>query len=1194
MFKSFVAENYWAKKYATAFPVLDLYRSNQKNHPSNKQSFKTEIPSELFQKIVDLTNRSDIGQYIFFYSSLGLLLNKYSLAEDFLVTTSGFNLNDSSDTANNNVLFLRTLFKADEIKVRGFLDECRKTIIEAYKNQEYSYLDFISKYDKISEGESTLFQVALIDSRLHNFPVEVEVKCPLIIYISPTSNSILIECKYDKTYDRDFIASFVCHFVSLCSEMINNLDLNLSQIKLPYLEKETEILNVLNGKENTESKYPSLIHAFKFSVNNHSTEIAVKYKNLSVTYSELDNASNKLVNFLLDKFDLKPQQIVGISLTSSFELVISILAVLKAGATVMPIDISIPAERKLFQLNDSNAALIISETPIEGLPLLDYLSIENLKSIIYSTQTIDEVANCQSGEVAYVIYTSGSTGQPKGVKITHQNILYQFQWFKKYFDFQKDDVLPQKTTTGFVDSIVELLFPITLGESAIYLRPYEEIVQNNDELLDWLISIRTTIIQFVPTVFQELQSHLNVEDIKTLKHLILTGEELKTFYSFKFNIYNIYGNSECTAYSLVHKIDDTVKQKIPIGKAIDNTYVYILDKNQEMLPPFIAGEIFIGGNLVTEGYLNKPELTSEKFIKNPFLPDGLIFKTGDLGRKHPNGEIEYLGRLDDLVKIRGCRIELGEIESAIKGYGGIDLCVVMAKTNKRNEKELVAYITCKDNLDTPKLQNYLSRLLPNYMVPNHYMIIEKFPLTSTGKIDKKGLPDFKNILEIGCKPRNETERKLALIWEEILNKKDISVQDNFFKAGGNSLKVTRLLSKIDKDFGVKLELLQLFDKPLLESQAELIIQSKGGSFTEIPSITLQKCYPLSSSQYRLWILSQFEESSIAYNVSKVYKFEGSLNNDSLLYAFERLIERHEILRTVFKDDDKGIVRQFVNSFEETGFKIFYKDLQGSFNPDELLKIEIHSFLFRSFDLLKGPLLRVGLYQLNENNWVFTFVIHHIISDGWSLEILINEFFLIYNSHKNGEVDNLPPLRIQYKDYSVWQQNELINFKQQADKSYWLKQLEGDLPKLQLMGDRPRPLFKTYTGGVVSTRIDSNLTKKLQSYCLEHNGTLHMVLLTAVNVLLYKYTGQKDIIIGTPIAGRYHSDLENQIGLYVNTLAIRSRFNENNSYEELFDNIKGVTLAAYEHQSYPFDQLVNDLKLEHDMWSCYICVDSKLR
>jgi acyl carrier protein len=671
--------------------------------------------------------------------------------------------------------------------------------------------------------------------------------------------------------------------------------------------------------------------------------------------------------------------------------------------------------------------------------------------------------------------------------------------------------------------------------------------------LDKIIAAqKVSIIHFVPSMLNAALETIKWETLKNLRHVVCSGEALPKTVEGSFkqkapysSLHNYYGPTEAsidvTAIDLSKH--PTAGNEVSIGKPVDNTRIYIVNEKNNLQPTGVVGEILIGGDQVARGYLNREELTKEKFITSPFKEGERLYKTGDMGRWLPDGSIEFIGRRDEQVKIRGYRIELGEIEHALLKHEEINQAVVIAKENGSGEKELVAYITSKTEQNTSDLRTWLKERLPSYMLPAHFVQLEALPLTASGKIDKRSLPDPQGLrLSSGMEyaaPRNETEEKLVKIWEEVLQRKNIGVHDDFFALGGHSLKAVRLSNEYQKEFSVKLALKDLFANTSIAAHAALIAASKKEAFVQIEKVAPQESYAISDAQRRLWVLSQFEGGSAVYNMPGSLQLNGKYELALFDRSFHRLIERHEILRTVFREDRSGEIRQWILNKDELGFSIGCHDFRKETDSKEKAKAYIAADAYRPFDLAKGPLLRAALLQVEEEEYIFYFNMHHIISDGWSLEVLSNEVFTYYETYKAGKEPAIKELRIQYKDYSAWQLAHVNEESFKAHKAYWLNKLSGELPLLDLPAARQRPKVKTYNGHSLSTHIDKTTTGKLKEYTRQHGGSLFMGLLASWNVLMYRYTSQEDIIIGTPVAGREHADLEDQIGFYVNTLIVFS-------------------------------------------------------
>ncbi|WP_242674830.1 amino acid adenylation domain-containing protein [Niastella populi] len=562
-----------------------------------------------------------------------------------------------------------------------------------------------------------------------------------------------------------------------------------------------------------------------------------------------------------------------------------------------------------------------------------------------------------------------------------------------------------------------------------------------------------------------------------------------------------------------------------------------------------------------------------------------MYKTGDLGCWLSDGNIEFIGRKDEQVKIRGHRIEPGEIEHALLNHEAIKEAVVLTKENESGEKELVAYITSNAEQNTSGLRDYLKEQLPAYMLPAHFVQLKEMPLTANGKVDRKSLPAPEGLgLTSGVEyvaPRTALEEKLVKIWEEVLERENIGVNDDFFALGGHSLKGVRLGNEYQKELSVKLSLKELFAHTSIASHAVLIASSTREAFVHIEKVTPQASYAISDGQRRLWVLSQFEGGSAAYNMPGSIYLNQDIEIENFKRAIDSTIERHEILRTVFREDESGEMRQWILERKDLGFTIDYRDFRKEAEKKEKTEAYIAADVYREFDLAKGPLLRAALLQVAEAEYVFYFNMHHIISDAWSMEVLAKDVLKYYEAYKAGKAPGLDELRIQYKDYSSWQLSQLNQASFNTHRAYWLNKFSGVLPLLDLPTSKQRPQAKTYNGQDLATYIDKATTAKLKGYTREKGGSLFMGLLASWNVLMYLYTAEKDIIIGTAAAGREHADLEDQIGFYINTLALRNEVNPEESFNSFYSSVKEETLRSYDHQMYPFDRLVEELNLQRD-------------
>ncbi|MGD2087797.1 MAG: amino acid adenylation domain-containing protein [Candidatus Aminicenantes bacterium] len=841
----------------------------------------------------------------------------------------------------------------------------------------------------------------------------------------------------------------------------------------------------------------------------------------------------------------------------------------------------------------------------------------------------------KGNNLAYVLYTSGSTGRPKGVMVEHTSVVNVLSALQKRFPFMETDVYLLKTSVVFDVSVTELFGWFMAGGRLVLLEKGAE--KDPQKILDTIQRSRITHINFVPSmfgVFIDRLAHRDMAKLLSIKYIFLAGEALPPHQVKKFRqlnskicLENLYGPTEGTIYVSRYSLSQwSGNGNIPIGKPLTNTALYILDRNRFPVPIGVMGELFIAGHGVARGYLNNSELTTEKFClrrpealfektapvretsaKNFLLkesdkdhmqlcnhasmhpcnqatrqlaphhspqypitpfPYSPIYRTGDLARWLEDGNIEFLGRLDHQVKIRGYRIEMEEIENQLLKHRQVEEAVVLAKEDKTGDKYLCAYITAHD-VDKVDLKRYLLETLPHYMVPSHLVLLDRIPLSPGGKVDRKALPGVKagELLEEYTAPCNFTEKKLAEIWADLLatHWSLISTTANFFHIGGHSLKAAAMVGKIHKVFGVKVPLTMIFKSSILKELAGTIAKKTTHPLIKIEPAPRQRHYPLSRAQKRLYFLSHMEGIGTAYSLPVAMLLEGKLNKDAFKRALQELVKRHESLRTTFKQE-KGVPVQVIHG--HTDFEIFSGQLHEEAGNKEIDAM-IADFI-RPFDLAALPLVRMGLVFLSKEKHLLLFDMHHIISDGVSYAIIVKEFISLYQGRQ------LPALSLQYKDFAHWQNQVLQSGKLKRQETFWLKCFAGPLPRLNLPLDFHRPEQQNFAGDTTGVMLDENTSKQLQDRANDTGTTLFMLLFAAFNVLLAKYTGQEDILVGVPVSGRTHPDLEYIIGMFVNTLPIRSRPKKNDSFNTFLNQVKTKLPEAYENQDYPFDELVNQL------------------
>ncbi|TGV30499.1 amino acid adenylation domain-containing protein, partial [Mesorhizobium sp. M00.F.Ca.ET.186.01.1.1] len=723
-------------------------------------------------------------------------------------------------------------------------------------------------------------------------------------------------------------------------------------------------------------------------------------------------------------------------------------------------------------------------------------------------------------------------------------------------------------------TVTSIFTPLLSGNTIHVYRGADKV----QVILDIIKDNKVGIIKLTPTHLKLIE-HIDGK-ASSIRRFIVGGENLPTklakqiydHFGENVQIFNEYGPTETVVGCMIYLYDPqtTTQESVPIGVPADNVQLYLLDASMQPVPVGSLGEMYIAGDGVAKGYFNRPELTKEKFIDNPFRPGTKMYRTGDLAKWLPDGNMEYAGRLDYQVKIRGHRIEMGEIETRLTQHEAVKEAVVIAEKDESGQNVLYAYLVSERELTVAELREFLGRTLPSYMIPSFFIRLAEIPLTANGKVERKKLPKPAGAVATGtayAAPQNEIEAKLAEIWQQVLGISQVGIHDDFFDLGGHSLKAMTVVFQVSKALEVELPVKALFEHPTVAELARFLSRSEKTGYTAIQPVAAQEFYPVSSAQKRMYILQQFEGNGISYNISGAILLEGKLDYARFASAVQQLAERHEALRTSFHRIDGEPVQKV---HEEVEVPLFMLEA-----PEDQAEKIMREFV-RPFDLGVAPLMRTGLLKLGEDRHLFLLDMHHIISDGVSSQILLREFAELYQGA------DLQPLSLQYKDFAAWQ-NELFQteaYKKQ--EQHWLNTFADEIPLLNLPTDYPRPSVQSFAGDLVLFAAGKELLERLQQVAAETGTTLYMILLAAYNVLLSKYTGQEDIIVGTPVAGRSHADVENIMGIFVNTLALRNQPASSKTFAQFLQEVKQNALAAYDHQDYPFEELVEKLAIQRDI------------
>ncbi len=1082
-----------------------------------------------------------------------------------------------------NTLLLRNFPHGGKTFV-GFLREVRERTLAAFDNQDYLFEDLVEKLmTERDASRNPLFDVMLVLQNMGiNSGDETDLTEGGVEYENKTSKfdmtfigvegggRLVFNVEYStRLFKRHSIRMFITYFKRIVSLVIEDPAIRLGDIEVVDESGKERILKVSRGREERLGTDETIHGLFERKAAEKGSAAAVVFKGEVLTYRELNERANRLAHRLGHR-GIGQNRVVGVMVERSAEMVMGILAVLKAGGVILPIDPEYPDKRKKYMLAESGASILLVNCDEEVVP--GAVAVEAGVLDIRDPQLLREAGTNPAPinvgrDLLYIIYTSGSTGKPKGVMLEHRNLvnLLKYQFTDTAIDFS---VVLQFATICFDVSYQEIFSTLLWGGKLVLIdagsrrdiRALFQVVAGN--------RVRTL---FLPTSFLKFigseQAYIDlipgcVAHIVTAgEQLVVTGRLKRYLLSHGIYLHNHYGPSEShvvTAFTM--EAGDEIADLPPIGFPVVNTGIYILDAQGRLQAECLAGELYIGGSQVGRGYLNNPELTGERFLSSIDF-DRRIYRSGDLARRSVGGCIEFLGRIDHQVKIRGYRVELGEIESEIMALGSVKETVVMDREDENGQRYLCAYIVGEDGGAAGEIRNLLSKRLPAYMVPSYFIRVDSIPLTANGKVNRRALPEPEFSAASGVVgPRDNIDESLLKIWAEILGleEKSIGIDGDFFELGGHSLRVTTLVLRINREMGLDLPIAEVFRSPTIRGLAEYLKRTGEYRYISIQSVEKMEYYSLSSAQRRLYLMQQMALESTGYNLPMAVVLEGKLERDRLAKGMGELISRHESLRTSFRMIG-GQAVQVVH--EEVNFHLDYfvsgeKEARG--------KIES---LIRPFALDRPPLLRVGLVRVEEERHVLLIDMHHIISDGASIDILVRELMAIYVGEK------LPELRLQYKDYSNWQHGEDHGEALKRQEEFWLEQFNDEVLQLNLPTDYERPAVQSFEGATAGFELGVEETAGLRRLALQEDATMFMVLLAIYNVLLSKLSHQQDIVVGTSILGRRHADLQHIIGMFVNTLALRNYPLREQSFRVFLRDVRDRTLAAFENQDYLFETLV---------------------
>jgi len=1226
------AETYWRRRLAgftEPTPLPAKRNTGDQPKASGYAERKRLLSTEVTDQLRRFSRQQQVTLNTVVQAVWALLLSRYSGAQDLVygATVSG-RPSELAGVEEMVGLFINTLpvrvKVTAEQQVGEWLRQLQSEQVEM-RQYEYSPLVAVQGWSEVARGQALFESIVLFE----NYPVSDAVTgqnhglrisdvrsteqnhYPITIAIEPGARLGLMINYYQSEFDAEVIERLMTHLQRLLESLSEDPEQPIATVQMLSVAERHQLLVEWNDTESTYPADKSLAQLFEEQVERTPEATAVVYQEDQFTYAELNRRANQLAHHLR-RLGAGPEQRVGICVERSAATVIGLLGVLKAGGAYVPLDPAYPGERLGYMLHDAGVELLVTQNQLrKRIPEHDAeaVCLDTDWSII-SRESAENparsIAPAARDNLAYVIYTSGSTGKPKGVMVSHRNVVNFFT----AMDARIGDATPGAwlavTSISFDISVLELLWTLARG--------FQVIVQS-DRAVDFyqtetgsvdasqpdhafaaqLVRHRVSHLQCTPSLAKMLLTEPEtVRAMGSLRKLMVGGEAWPASLPEKLRqlvsgeIHNMYGPTETTIWSTTHLLNPA-ENTIPIGRPIGNTQIYVVDQHYEPTPVGVYGELLIGGAGVARGYLGRPELTAEKFIPSPFSrrTGERLYKTGDLARYRPDGAIEFLGRIDQQVKLRGYRIELEEIETILNEHPAVSEAIVTASEDEAHDQLLTAHIVANPDqaLSINDLRSHLRQRLPEYMVPAAFGVLDVMPLTSNGKVDRRALSDSPAtvIAQNGnpfAPPRTPTEELLAGVWRDLLRLDQVGTDDNFFELGGHSLLAIQMISRIRQLFKIELPVRRLFEAPTIGEMARNIDAAIGAGegllAPPIEKVGRDQPLPLSFAQQRLWFFNQLEPGNVAYNVPFVQRIMGPLDVTAIERALSELIRRHESLRTTFTIEEGQPVQ--IIALPQP-LRVSFTDLSSL--PEEERAAEAQRLATaeagKPFDLEAGPLLRVKLLRLDEADHVLLMTMHQIIHDVWSMGVLIHEVGVLYSAFIAREPSPLPEMEIQYADYAVWQRKWLQGEALEQQLSYWTAQLAGAPPVLDLPTDHPRPPVQSYRGASLPVTLSHGLTEQLKHLSQMEGATLFMTLLTAFQVLLGRYAGQSDVVVGTPVANRTQAATENLIGFFLNTLALRTNLAGEPTLRGMLKRAREVCLGGYAHQEFPFEKLVEQLQ-----------------
>ncbi|MBA2672061.1 non-ribosomal peptide synthetase [Ramlibacter sp.] len=1215
---------YW-KERLQGIPTLlalptDRPRPAVQSHAGATLKFK--VPAGTTAALYALGRETQTTLFMALAAAFSVLLNRYTGQSDICIGTPIANRN-RAEIEPLIGFFVNTLVLRTEVdgahSFAQLLEQVKTHALGAYAHQEIPFEHLVEALNpERSTSHAPLFQVMLVvqntpasELRLPGLtlePVEAEhatAKFELTLTVVEGEQELHASLEYAKElFDPHTIERMAGHFQRLLEAIGENAKQPIGDLPMLGQEEQDQLLRQWNATQVDYAEQGTLQELFEAQAGRTPESTAVCYGTEALSYGELNRRANQLAHHLKDQ-GVGPDVLVGICVERSLEMVVGLLAILKAGGAYVPLDPDYPPERLAFMLADAAPALVLTQHKLRGrlpagaAPPRIFCLDTGWSTVQGAPSSNPPCANLPQ-HLAYVLYTSGSTGKPKGVSVIHAGLRNYLCWAREAYPLPFDKGSFVQLPLVFDATITALFVPLIAGKSVTLLP-----TRADPDMFGFLATEQAIgLLKITPAHIDLIDSTLAPQaSLAQVGVAVIGGEALSAAQARAWLrrfpgslVVNEYGPTETVVGCCVHTTRSVHGEAttLPIGRPIANTQLYVLDGAFAPVPVGVAGELYIAGEGLARGYLNRPGLTAERFVPNPFGPPGTrMYRTGDLVRHLAHGELDYLGRIDHQVKIRGFRIELGEIEAALAARSGVREALVLAREDVPGDRRLVAYVLPAEPHAPPSpesLRAALRESLPHYMVPAHIVALDSWPLTSNGKVDRNALPapDAHGEPATGyVAPRTRTEAVLARIWADVLKRERVGVEDDFFALGGHSLLATQVIAKLRAAFGGGPGLRALFEAPTVAQLARRIEEadSAGNSAdggTQVPAIVPVPRIgplPLSFAQKRFWFLDQLQPGSASYSMPLALQLTGNVNLAVLRRAFNALVARHEPLRTLFVQAEDGLPRQSILPALELGLPVQDFSRMDAAARAASVGQAIREEAAMPFDLARGPLVRVGVIRCADRDHVLLLTLHHILYDGWSMHVLVDEVVRLYEAFRAGRDAALPALPFQYADYAHWEQRHFEGAALERELAYWRGQLQGAPELLALPLDRPRPAVQRYEGAAYAAGLSPQLTGRLSALAAQRSATLFMVMAAAFDVLLHRLSGQADLCIGAFSANR-PPRTEMLVGIFVNLVALRATVRGDACFADVLDQAANAVVAAHEHPI-PFELLLTHLVRNRD-------------